>query len=208
MARCYVRNGVWGWTIQEQLDALEKAEVLDPERVYKDELSERQAKYPARVRPEWLEQRQALLRPSSRRQDEIHVATLLAIAVSEADLVAVIAQAGMRRAHIHAIDSGFGLACDIATAEGIQQAIEDWQRAKASARTKPGRTAGYIAAAAKKRQETMRKLPPAKPLWRSRKPDRLTEAQIAERVGLSAKTLHQELGRRPAIDRKGKSRGK
>lgn len=208
MARCYVRNGVWGWTIQEQLDALEKADVLHPERVYKDELSDRQAKYPARVRPEWLRQRQSLLRPSTRRQDEIYVATLLAMAVSEADLVAVIAQAGARGAHIHAVDSGFGLACDLATPQGIQQAVEDWQRAKASARTKPGRTAGYLAAAEKKRAETKRKLPPAKPLWRSRKPDRLTEAQIAEIVDLSPKTLHQELGRRPPIDRKGKSRGK
>lgn len=208
MARCYVRNGVWGWSIQEQLDALEKAEVLDGAYLYKDELSDRQAKYPARVRPEWLEQRQALLRPSGRRSgEEIAVATLLALAPSEADLVAVIARAGTRRAHIHAVDSGFGLACDLAAPQGIQQAIEDWQRAKASARTKPGRTAGYLAAAEKKRAETKRKLPPAKPLWRSRKPDRLTEAQIAERVGLSAKTLHQELGRRPPIDRKGKSRG-
>jgi hypothetical protein len=58
------------------------------------------------------------------------------------------------------------------------------------------------AAAAKKRAETMEKLPPAVPLWRDTKPDRPTTEEISAQVGLSAKTLYSELGRRPAIKRK------
>lgn len=61
------------------------------------------------------------------------------------------------------------------------------------------------AAAKKRRAETMKKLRPARPLWRDRSPKRLTVEQITEQVGLSAKTLYSELGRRPDVKKKGKS---
>lgn len=205
MARCYVRNGVWGWSLEEQRQALREARVHEPDREYCDELSDTRAKFPGRVRPEWLTQRAMMLKPSSRvRGEMVHVATLLAIAVSEADLVSVLVAASGRRDTIKALDSGQ----EFALSEGpvvFQRAVDDWQRAKRDAQTKPGRLEGMRVAAAKRRATTMRKLAPAKVPWRDTKPDRLSTEQIAEQVGLSVKTLYAELGRRPAI-RKGRSR--
>ena len=88
MARCYVRNGVWGWSIEAQLAALKKAGVLEPDKLYTDELTAARAKRPGQVRPEWLEQRAVMLKPTGRRGGEvIHVANLLVLGVSEADLI-------------------------------------------------------------------------------------------------------------------------
>ena len=107
MTRCYVRNGVWGWTVEAQEQALADADLLDQRSLYRDMLKPEQAKWPGRVRPEWLTQRADLLRPTARRSDMIAVATLLALAVSERDLADVLAAAAAnRRATIKALDSG------------------------------------------------------------------------------------------------------
>lgn len=205
MARTYRRNGVWGWSLEEQEKALTEAGKLDPNHAYKDELPEAKAKKPSFVKPEWLAGRADLLRPSGRRTgEEIAVATLPVLAPNETDLVSVIRQAGARRATITAVDSGFRLIAYQATIEDIEAAIKDWQRSKASARTKPGRTAGYLAAAEKKRSETDRKLPIAKPLWNSRKWDRPSVQEIAAVSGLSTKTLYNRLPPRPRRERKSK----
>lgn len=194
---------MWGWPLEAQRKALADAGA-DLSREFCDEIAATKAKRPSFVRPEWLTQRALLLKPTGRRRGEpIHVATLLALAVSEADLVACLVAASDRGDTVRAADSGK----EFALTEGpavFQRAVEDWQRAKRDAQTKPGRLEGMRVAAERRRAETMRKLAPARALWRSAKPDRLTGEQIAERVGLSQKTLFQELGRRPDI-RKGKS---
>jgi len=165
------------------------------------------AKKPSFVRPEWLTERnEGLLRHTSPRAEEIAVATLLALSPSEADLVYALERAWIRKATVVAVDSGISLPPDAGVA-GVNRAIADWQRAKASARTKPGRALGWQAAAAKKVAETDRKLPIARPLWKSRKPDRPSVAEIVALSGLSAKTLYNRLHERPAIERR-KSRGK
>lgn len=200
--RCYVRNGVWGWSLEEQEKALAMADVLEPDRLYRDDLPASQARQPGRVRPEWLMARKALLRPTGRSgNDPIYVATLLALGVTEADLIDTLtAAAEHRRSAVIAIDSGITIAPD-GGMQTLNEAVKDWQRAKAKARTKPGRTAGYIAAAEKKRARTLAATKIARPLWRDTKHNRLTAEQIAEQVELSAKTLYSELGRRPAVRR-------
>lgn len=202
MARCYIRNGVWGWSPEDQEKALiEAGKGSDPDRFFRDILPAVKAKKPSFVRPEWLDSRNTgLLRPARPRPEEIAVATLLALAPSEADLSACLELAWKRGATVTAVDSGISLPPDAGVA-GVNRAIADWQRAKASARTKPGRALGWQAAAAKKRDDTDRKLPAAKPLWRDRRPDRLSAQQVAVKVGLSVKTLYERLHARPKVKR-------
>jgi len=203
VARCYIRNGVWGWSPEDQEKALiEAGKGSDPDRFFRDILPAVKAKKPSFVRPEWLDSRNTgLLRPARPRAEEIAVATLLALAPSEADLSACLERAWKRGATVTAADSGISLPPDAGVA-GVNRAIADWQRAKASARTKPGRAIGWQAAAAKKRDTTDRKLPLARPLWKSRKWDRPSVAEIEAISGLSAKTLYNRLHERPRKERK------
>lgn len=167
-------------------------------REFCDELAASKAKMPARVKPEWLAQRAALLKPTSRARGEtIHVATLLALAVNEADLIDCIALATARRDTLAAADSGFSVASGAGAAE-IRAAVADWTRAKLDAQTKPGRRAGNRAAADAARARTLAKLTAeVKRMWRDRSPDRKPTQAVAEVAGLSVKTLYTELGRRP-----------
>jgi len=203
VARCYIRNGVWGWPPEEQEKRLiEAKKISNPDFVYRDILPAVKAKKPSFVKPEWLEVRnEHLLRRTNPRPEEIAVATLLALAPSEADLSATLELAWKRKATVVAVDSGISLPPDAGVA-GVNAAIRDWQRAKAAARTKPGRALGWQAAAAKKRDDTDRKLPLARPLWKSKKWDRPSVAEIEAISGLSAKTLYNRLHERPRKERK------
>ena len=204
VAKCYVRSGVWGWSIPEQLEALERAGVLEPEHLYTDELPARRAKHPSRINPAWLTSRADFLRPSARRRaEDIAVATLTVLAPTEADLVDALAKAQARNAFIRAVDSGFLFGPKDGPAS-VAVAMQEWHRAKAAVRTKEGRTAGYLAAAAAKRAETKRKLRIVRPLWLETKPDRLSVEQIGERAELSPKTIYRavkdgDLPRRPRV---------
>lgn len=199
MSRCYIRNGVWAWSIERQEGTL--GDLLDRDALYQDVLSEERAKRPSRVNPEWLTERARMLRPSARKQDRIYVATLLAIAVSEADLVAVLAAASERDTTIVAVTGSVTPPGDVAA---VADAVAHWRQEKEAARTEPGRLEGVRVAAEKKRARTMKAVKIARPLWRDAKTGRLTTEQIADQVGLSAKTLYSELGRRPPV-RKGRS---
>lgn len=170
-------------------------------RVHRDELPAVKAKHPGRVRPEWLERRNNdLLRRTGARAEEIVVASALVFGVSQADLSHALECAWNRGATVVFIDSGLSLPPDAGVA-GVNAAIRDWDRARESARTKPGRTAGYIAAAIKKRERTKAAVKVARPLWRDTKSGRMTVEQISDHVKISAKTLYQELGRRPMAKR-------
>lgn len=184
---------------------MEKAGKLDLEGMHQDELPAIKAKHPGRVRPEWLERRDRdLLRQTSPRpHEEIVVASALVLGVNPPDLAGAMARAWNRGATVFFADSGLSFPPEAGVA-GVNAAMADWERARESARTKPGRTAGYIAAAIKKRERTKAAVKIARPLWRDTKRNRLTTEQISDRVKLSAKTLYQELGRRPAV-KKGKS---
>lgn len=205
--RCYARNGVWGWSLEDQRKALAAAGA-DMTREFCDELAATKAKMPARVRPEWLTQRAELLKKTSRTRGEtIHVATLLALGVNEGDLIAALTAAIARRDTVRAADSGFTF---VPGASGIAfgAAVADWTRAKRDAQTKPGRRAGNRAAADAARARTLAKLTAEiKRLWRDRRPDRKTAPEVAEVAGLSVKTLYTELGRRPE-KQKGKARAR
>lgn len=181
---------------------MERAGKLDLDGMHQDELPAIKAKQPGRVRPEWLERRNRdLLRQTKPRPDEeIVVASPLVLGVSQADLSHAIELAWNRGATVFFADSGLSFPPDAGVA-GINAAMRDWERAHEAARTKPGRTAGYIAAAIKKRERTKAAVKIARPLWHDTKRNRLTTEQIADRVKLSAKTLYQELGRRPAVKR-------
>lgn len=176
-------------------------DLWDEAASYRDVLKADRARAPGRVRAEWLTERALLLRPSGRRHDTIHVATLLALAVSEADLVSVLAGATGRGATIIAVDSGIEIAPggDMVVAAA---AVQDWLRAKVLA-SEGWKTSGVQAAADQKRAETMRKIKVARPLWRDARPSRLSTAAVAETAELSIKTLYAELGRRPRIKGKG-----
>ena len=196
---------MWGWSIEAQRKALADADAYDPAREFCDELAATKAKRPAQVKPEWLEQRAVMLKRTGRTRGEaVAVATLLALGVSEGDLVASLAALSARNDAVLAVDSGFLYPVGAGPKE-IAEAVADWIRAKHDAQTRPGRAEGNRVAAEKRRAETMKKLRPAKPLWRDRNPKRLTVEQITEQVGLSAKTLYSELGRRPDVKKKGKS---
>lgn len=203
VAKCYVRNGVWGWSDQEQLELLERGGVLDRHQLYQDTLPATHAKHPGRIRPERLTQRADLLKHTSRKGDTICVATFLALGVSEADLISALGLASARGSTVTALDSGVSIRPN-GRAEDLARVVADWTRARGAARTKPGRRMGNQVAAEKARARTLVKLRPARALWRSRKASRLTVAQISEQVGLSGKTLYRELGRRPAVERKRK----
>lgn len=194
--RCYTRNGVWGWSIEAQRDALAAAGA-DMSREFCDELSAARARMPARVKAEWLEQRMTALKKTSRTRGEtLHVATLLALGINEADLIASIAAALARRDTVTAADSGFSIAPGAGAVE-IGAAVADWTRAKRDAQTKPGRQNGNKAAADKARARTLAKLPDARKLW-PLPTSKISTAEIAAQVGLSVKTLYTELGRRSA----------
>lgn len=202
--RCYTRNGVWGWSLEDQRKTLAAAGA-DMTREFCDELSATKAKMPGRVKPEWLEDRARLLKHTSRARGEtVHVATLLAIGINEADLIASLTAALGRRDTVRAADSGFTIAPGAGAVE-IGAAVADWLRAKKDAQTKPGRRAGNRAAGDAARARTLAKLPKARGPWRD--PNKYTAQQVADLCGLSVKTLYTELGRRP-MKRKGKSSAK
>jgi len=203
VAKTYIRNGVWGWSAEAQETVLTAAGLFDPEQAYRDILPENKAKRPAQVHAEWLTERAAMLQPTGRRigRETIHVATMLALGIREADLANTLAAAASRGSTIVALDSGIAVAPD-AGALGVAAAMEDWARAKRSAQTAPGRLAGVQAAASAKRERTRRKSKIAAPLWRDAKPNRMPTEQVAAHVGLSVKTLYSELGRRPQIKKK------
>lgn len=207
VARCYVRNGVRGWTVQEQLDALQRAGKLAGDREpHKDILPEVRAKHPGRVKAEWLVSRnQDLLRRTGARVEEIAVASPLVLGVSQADLAGVLARAWERGATVTFVDSGLSFAPE-AGVTGINEAMADWQRARDQVRDTSGRRAGYLAAAEVKRDTTKRKLRIVRPLWMSTKPDRLSVVQIAAQAELSTKTIYRavedrQLPHRPRIKR-------
>lgn len=203
--RCYTRNGVWGWSIEAQRKALADAGAYDKSREFCDELPATKAKRPAQVKPEWLTERVKLLKATGRtRGERMNLGTILALAVGEGDLVSCVVALAARRDTIFAADSGLTFGPEYPP-EVIDAAVQDWQRAKKDAQTRPGRAEGNRVAADKRRAETMQKLKPARPLWRDRSPKRLTVAQIEAQVGLSGKTLYSELGRRPAVRKKGKT---
>jgi hypothetical protein len=188
--------------VEDQRKALEDAGALDPSQLYQDTVRADVAKQPARVRPEMLTERTALLRATRPRQNEvIAVATPLALGVSERDLIDSLAAAGKnRKAAVLFVDSGLRIAPDDGMAAAAVAAAA-WQKARQDVRTKPGRIAGNVAAAAKKLADTEKKLPAARPLWRSSRPDRLTAAQVADKVGLSVKTLYSRFRARPRVKR-------
>lgn len=200
MAKCYIRNGVWAWPVPAQEKALNG--VLDADALYRDKLTADRAKAPGRVHPSWLVERTAMLRPSGRTREEIHVATLLALAVNEADLVSVLAAATARNAAIVAHDAEITIEPGV-NVDGIHEAVMAWLEARVRSRMEPGRLEGVRVAAERRRAATLKKARVATPLWRSRKPDRLSTDEVAARVELSVKTLYAELGRRPRIVWKG-----
>lgn len=200
MERCYIRDGVWGWSAEAQEAKLREAGVLEGAPVYRDELSAVRARQPGRVSPEWLAERQTnLFRKTGRRTSEtIHVATMTALAVREADLIAALAAAETRRATVVAHDTGVAIAPGSGMA-GAAAAIADWRRSKLEAQTRAGRGAGNRKAAELQRAKTEAKLTEARPLWRDRSPQRLTADQVARQVGLSIPTLYKNLHARPEI---------
>lgn len=211
MARCYVRNGVWGWSIEAQLAALKAAGVLEPDKLYTDELTAVRAKRPGQVRPEWLEQRAVMLKPTGRRGGEvIHVANLLVLGVSEADLIDALAKAAARRATVQTHDTTLAILPG-AGAQEIALALRDWTLAKREAQTRPGRRLGNASAAAAAKARTLAKLPAARPLW-ALPTEKISSVDIGKQVGLSVKTLYAYLGRREvaqyAAKRRAKRKGK
>ena len=201
MARCYVRNGVWGWTVEAQEKALADAGYLDSTALYRDTLKPALAKNPSRVRPEWLPQRVDLLRPTSRRSDLIAVATPLALGVSERDLANVLASAGKnRRATVVFVDSGMRVEPDGGMAAAAA-ALEAWQTARLQSRSKTTKIAGNVAAAEAKRRITAEKMKIAEPLW-PLPSDEISTDEIAERSGLSVKTLYEYLRERSIAQRR------
>jgi len=201
VARCYVRNGVWGWSVEAQEAALASAGVLERDRLYRDVLPASHSKRPAQVRPEWLVQRDALFRPTARNTpDTVYVAAMTVLGVRETDLAYALALASGRRSTVIALDSGVTVPPD-GGAAAVNAAMEDWARAKRSGQTQTGRRIGVQAAAEAKKARTLAKLPEARKLWREPS-DKVPTMEIAARAGLSVKTLYAYLGRREVAQRR------
>lgn len=195
MARCYVRNGVRGWTVEAQEQALEAAGHLDRGALFKDILKPDRAKNPGRVRPEWLTERVTFLRPSSRRGETLVVATPLALGINERDLTKALTDASKNRnAAVLFVDSGTVIRPRDGMA-GSTVAQDAWHEALKKATTKTAKIAGNVAAAAAKRRLTAEKLKIAEPLWEL-PTEEISTDEISARSKLSVKTLYNELGPR------------
>jgi hypothetical protein len=213
LARCYGRNGVRGWTIEDQRKVLADGGWLDEYSLFLDELPAHRAKNPGRVQPEWLVVRDEFMRRTSRRGETVVVATPLALAVSQRDLTQTLATLVKNRsATVLFADSGISIPPDAGMA-GADVAIGAWQDAMKKATTKTSRIAGNVAATAAKKRLTAEKKKIAEPLWPLPTED-ISSEEIAQRSGLSVKTLYNELGPRSIAQLKlvrsqrRKSRGK
>lgn len=155
-------------------------------------------------KPELLTDRAAMLRPTSRRADEtIVVAALGCLAVSPADLAAVIAAASARRATLDVVADGLTIPPDPPAAV-LAAVLAVWERRRRQGLHEAGRMAGQRAAVAKRREKVTAALALVDQAW-------ATDAPLADLValsGLTSKTLYKHLGPRAdarrAVQRKEK----
>lgn len=199
--RAYVRNGVVGWSVERQRQALAEAGFEGP--IYEDELTR------AHLRGRnvaALQHRRDMLRPTSRTTEEvILVASIRVLALSPVDLTAALAAASARHATVRALDTGLEISPSAGAAE-IAAATAAWDKARRDDQTRDARGKGNEAAvqAAERRREAA--LAIARPLWGMPSED-MPATTIAERAGLSIGTLYRLLGRRTPAQRRAKRKG-
>jgi DNA invertase Pin-like site-specific DNA recombinase len=197
--RAYIRNGVAGWPVERQRQAL--AEVGFDGPIYEDTLTR------AHLRGRnvaALEQRADMLRPTSRTTPEvILVSSIRVLALSPVDLTVALASASARHATIRALDTGLEIAPDAGAAQ-IAAAAAAWDKARRDDQTRDARGKGNEAAvrAAERRREAG--LAIARPLW-GLPSETMPAAEIAKRSGLSVGTLYRFLDRRTPAQRSAKA---
>lgn len=201
-SRGYVRNGVVGWPVERQRQALADAGFTDP--IYEDTLTRNELRG---RNVDALVKRAQMLRATKRQAPEtIVVASIRVFAISPVDLTSALAAAAARTATVRVLDTGLEIGPGAAIAE-IAAAATAWDKARRDDQTRDARSKGNAAmvAAAQRRREA--KLDIARPLW-SLPPGEMSVAEIRKRSGLSNGTLYEYLGpRSPAQKRAAKRKG-
>lgn len=189
--RPYIRDGVPGLTLQQQIDFMALAH-YPVEHAYIDRLSKARAK---RRDPDDLKQRAVMLQPSTRQTPElVIVASLRCLGWTMADIASALAAAGRRNASVLALDRG-----ETYTPRSLEpkllEALADAEIGRKRAQTAAGRSAG--AAAAKSRHEKRRQEWLKKALLQWERPSQeITAKEIAAEFKVSVRTLNQWLGPR------------
>lgn len=194
--RTYISNLSKLWPEAEQRriirEAVERVQPGAKPPEYRDWLSRRGLQ--ART-PDLLEERADMLRLTSRRSTEtIIVAALGCLAVSAADLTAVIAAAAARRATIEVAADGLTIPPDPPAAL-MAAVMAVWEKRRRQGLHERGRMAGQKAAVAKRNAETQAALDKVRDDWP--KPSKEVSGRtLVERSGLTMKTLIAHLGPR------------
>jgi hypothetical protein len=187
----YVRDGVPGLTLQQQIDAIALAH-HPIEHAYIDRLSKAQAK---RRDPADLKQRAVMLRSPTRHPPElVIVASLRCLGWTMADIASALAAAGRRNASVLALDRGETYN-HRSLEPKLLEALADAETGRKRAQTAAGRSAGV--AAAKSRHEKRRQEWLTKALLQWERPsEEITAKEIAAEFKVSVRTLNQWLGPR------------
>ena len=192
----YLRDGVPGLSITDQEQLLKQAGI-DIDQAYRDVLNPTQLR---RREPGSLRQRARLLTPGANciapkvAPMMIHVAALRCLGWNVGDVARALATASRMGASIHAVDTGETFTPAMLHA-GVLDALagvdETWRRGQ----TEEGRSAAAVVIAAKAEAARHAKIEAARPLW-GKSSAEISAIEIAQRVGISLRTLNKWLGPR------------
>lgn len=186
----YVRDGVRKLPVARQTTLLERT--LPGLRIHRDAL-DMQAIRSHSADP--LRQRRTLLVPSSPLAGGVMiVASFRCFALDPVDLTVTAADAAAAGVTIRSLKDGMDLTPRAGIAE-IAKAMAAWKQSKMIERTEDGWQRGAARSMANRRSRNHGPLAVAEPLWRL-SPDEISNAEIADRVGLTVRSLYNHFGRR------------
>lgn len=194
MKRGYIRLSKAGPSLEDQQKALERAGInnfSEGVSVFVDPPLKRGDP------PTWLGRTKAI--QSLRPGDELVVSSASRLGTTMSDVLGVLRAVGERQASILVADSGHKVAWHpdaLAAVEFAQGAeLENRREVAATARAAQAATGRVGGAPKQLHGEALEK---AKRLWADQS---LSAAEVAERVGVTTRTLYRRLGERLKIDR-------
>ena len=188
--RRYLSDLSKAWPVESQRAVIREASGCADMPEYWDRLTRRKRQRP---KPEDLEERADMLRPTSRRGGEtIWVAALGCLAIDREDLARVIAAASARRATLHVPGDELVIPPDPPAALWVDIHAA-WERRRRQGLHASGRAKGAEAALSKRRAATAAGVEAVKDDWGNLA---VTTAELTRRAGLTYKTLWMKLGPR------------
>ena len=196
-ARIYISNLSKAWPEARQREVLKPVTEGSNLPEYRDQLTRRGLQS---RKPELLEERADMLRPTSRRSGEtIYCAALGVLAVSPADLASVLAAAAARRATIILPGDDLTIPPD-PPASVLADVMAQWEKRRRQGLHEGGRLAGQKIAVERRRAATAAALDLVRDDWGKPSSEVSTKA-LMERAGLTYKTLNEHLGPRTKAQR-------